>query len=211
MTSPGGVRSARPAGPDVAGALLGGLVAVGFGLVFVLVNSGGLPGGWTPALRGLGAVTGVGLLALLATRHRRLTAAAAHRPVTTGSDGRRGPGRGYWVIVAGEVLALFGGLSVINQGFEAPRYGVAWVAVVVGVHFVALARVWRLTRFLVLGAAMTVLGVAGAGLGLAGAGDGTIRLVSGVASGFALFAAAATAGRAPRSAGPRSVESRVTG
>ena len=68
---------------------------------------------------------------------------------------------------------------------------VAWIALVVGVHFVGLGRAFRLGRFHDLGAAMTALGIVGFVLDAFGAGAPTIGLVSGVLSGIALFATAA--------------------
>jgi hypothetical protein len=67
---------------------------------------------------------------------------------------------------------------------------VAWIAVVVGVHFFGFGRAFRLTRFHLLDTAMTALGVAGFVLTRVGAGAAVIGLVSGVLSGVALFATA---------------------
>jgi hypothetical protein len=42
-------------------------------------------------------------------------------------------GTGYWIIVAAEVMLLFGGLQVLRLLDAPSQTGVAWVAVVVGV------------------------------------------------------------------------------
>jgi hypothetical protein len=69
---------------------------------------------------------------------------------------------------------------------------VAWIAFVVGVHFLGLGTLWRAAVFHVLGAVLTVLGLAGFGLHLAGASSASVALVSGIASGVALDLSVAT-------------------
>jgi hypothetical protein len=166
------------------GMLVGLLVCVAFGVVFVEVNSGGLTDPWPLVVRVAGAVVALVLLAGVAV--------LAREPVAPLAEDHRGfVDRRYWAIVAGEGVALFAGLVVINAVLGANSVAVAWIAVVVGVHFVLLARVWHIPSFTVLGVGQTVLGVAGFVLGAAGASAGTIGLVSGVCSGVALFAMAA--------------------
>ncbi|TNC28006.1 hypothetical protein [Amycolatopsis alkalitolerans] len=172
----------------------GSLIAIAFGLVFVEVNSGGLPAPWALTVRIAGAVAAAGLLLALRGRRR-------DQDPGTGLGGRR-----YWTIVLVEAIALFGGLAVINGVFKHGELGVAWTAFVVGVHFFALGKAFRLNRFHLLGAALALLGVAGFVLDARGAGAGTIALVAGVLSGAALFTTVAAsltmaARQAPRSPG----------
>lgn len=178
------------------GALTGGLVGVGFGLVFVLVNSAGL-GPWTVALR-VAAV--VAAAAITADLFRRLG------PASRADDGTGAAprwGAGYRLIVAAEAVALFGGVQVIVRALDAPRYAIAWVAFVVGVHFFGLAVLWRVARFHVLGAVMVLLAGLAVLAGLLGAPDAAVRLLAGVGSGTTLLVFAATAGRpAPTAPGP---------
>lgn len=176
------------------GQVVGSLIAIAFGTVFVVVNSGGLAAPWPTVVRLGGVAVAAVLLIALFVRRPRPT---APNPDTGGSTDRAGAGpatffgyRRFWVIVAIEAVALFAGLYVINGVLGHSEVAVAWVAVVVGVHFVGLGRAFRLTRFHVLGAAMTALGVAGFVLGAFGAGAPVIGLVSGVLSGVALFATA---------------------
>ncbi len=68
--------------------------------------------------------------------------------------------RRYWLVVL-EAGALFGGLAVVNGVLHRTAVSVAWVALVVGVHFFGLARIWRMPLYHWLGAAMTVLGLSG--------------------------------------------------
>ena len=69
-----------------------------------------------------------------------------------------------------------------------PNAVVAWVSVVVGVHFLLLAAIWRLRLFRHLGAAITLCGVAG--LTAAGAPAAVIAVAGGVLPGVLLLAAA---------------------
>lgn len=86
-----------------------------------------------------------------------------------------------------EVVALLGGLVIINRVLGAERFTVAWVAVVVGVHFFGLGSIWRDRALYLVGAVLALLGLAGFLVGVAGGSAGTIALVSGVGSGAALF------------------------
>lgn len=170
------INSTRPA---LSGLVVGSLVAIVFGLVFVEVNSGGLPAPWALVVRIAGVVVAVGLLFAL----RKAKPQPEHGP---GFADRR-----YWLVVAVEAVALFGGLFVINGVLGRGEFAVAWIAFVVGVHFFGLAAVFRLNRFHALGAVLTALGVVGFVLGALGASAGTVGVVSGVLSGVALFATVA--------------------
>lgn len=167
-------------GSRPVGLVIGSLVAITFGLVFVEVNSGELPGGWPLGIRIGGAVVAVGLLVALGLTARRASAVPA-------TDHKGFVDQRYWRIVGFEGIALLAGLVVINGVLGQPKVAVAWIAVVVGVHFVGLAKLWDMNLYLVLGMVMTVLGLAGFVLGAAGASAGSIGLVSGVLSGVALF------------------------
>jgi hypothetical protein len=46
------------------------------------------------------------------------------------------------VVVAAEVIAIVVGVRLLAGPLDVPDAGVAWVALVVGLHFVALAVVW---------------------------------------------------------------------
>ena len=174
------------AGSRPVGLVVGSVVAIAFGLVFVEVNSGGLPGAWPLGIRIGGAVVAVALLVALAFAARRAPAAPA-------TDHQGFVDQRYWRIVGFEGIALFVGLVLLNGVLDASQVAVAWIAVVVGVHFVGLGKLWHMDLYLVLGVVMTVLGVAGFVLGALGASAGTIGLVSGVLSGVALFATVAVA------------------
>jgi hypothetical protein len=174
VTTPQG--SQRP-----AGFVVGSVVAITFGTVFVLVNSGGVPAPWPLVIRVIGLLVAALLvtgLVLVARRGSSVTPAPA-----SDFDHR------YWLIVALEAGALFGGLAVINGVLHGKAVSVAWVALVVGVHFFGLARIWRMPLYYWLGAAVTILSLAGFLIYALGGSAPIVGLVSGVGSGTALYAA----------------------
>lgn len=164
---------------------LGSLIAAVFGLIYVLVNSGQLPTVAAVPLRVLAALAFFGVLVLI----RR------SRPVPDPGSGTQaepgGPvfGAKYWLIVAIEVAALAAGLAGLNGPLDAPQAGVAWVSVVVGLHFFPLGALFREPFFYWLAAAITVCGVAGLVMAAIGAAEAPIAVVSGVVPGALLLAA----------------------
>ena len=184
------------------GFVVGSMVAVAFGTVFIMVNSGGLPHPWPLIVRVVGLLVAV-LLVVGVVRAARTAPSEMRAPVTGFTH------RGYWAIVALEAVALFGGLAVINGVLHRSAVSVAWVAFVVGVHFFGLAWIWRMPLFHGLGAAMTLLGVAGFLIYALGGSAAVVAVVAGVGSGVALYAAiavalrAATRGGTPASSSPQ--------
>lgn len=143
------------------GAEIGSLIGGAFGLVFLIVNSAGF------------STLG---------RMKRAQAQATDAHVRTASPF----GRSYWIIVAVEALALFGGARLLS-GMGHPELGVAWVAFVVGTHFYALGYVFKLGRFLVLATIVTLCGIAGFIVFFVGASD-FIPVLAGIIPGFVLLA-----------------------
>lgn len=158
---------------------LGSLIGAVFGLVFILVNAATLPTGIATVLRVLGVLAFV--LVLVALRRPR-------RSVEQARPARGGLGRGYWLVVAGEVVAFPVGVRVLNGPLDTPNAGVAWVAFVVGVHFVALAVVWTEPIFHWLGAAMALCGLVGLALAFAGSPKAAVATLGGVLPGALLLA-----------------------
>jgi hypothetical protein len=159
------------------GSLIGGI----FGLIYVEVNAGSLPEPWGMALRVAAGAAFAGLIVLLAL------AGGAHTPTDRGAQS--GFGRGYWLIVAGEVAAIPVGAALLNGPAGLPRAVVGWVSVVVGVHLMVLAAIWRLRLFCLLGVAITLCGVAGMTAATIGAPSAVIDTVAGVLPGVLLLAA----------------------
>ncbi|QII05580.1 hypothetical protein BH93_09510 [Rhodococcoides fascians A25f] len=165
-------------GARMAPEKIGSIIGAVFGLVFVFVNSDTFP---TTLTVGVRVVAVVALVVVLLAVWRV-------QPAPAPEDGARGGfGRGYWVVVAVEVVAIFGGLAIINGPLDAPQAAVAWISTVVGVHFVALALVWKLRFFTGLGVALTALGVLALILAAAGAADSSIDAIGAILPGFLLL------------------------
>ena len=166
--------------------MVGSGVAITFGTVFVLVNSGGLPAPWPLVIRVSGLLVAALLIVGLVLNVRR-TSPATQAPASDFVDRR------YWLIVALEAGALFGGLAVVNGVLHRTAVSVAWVALVVGVHFFGLARIWHMPLYHWLGAVITVLGLAGFLIYALGGPAAIVGLVAGVGSGATLYAAVGVA------------------
>jgi hypothetical protein len=152
------------------------MIAATFGLIYVLVNAGPLHGAWAVTLRVLAVVAFAAVLV-----------AVLRAPRYHGPAGARVFGWGYWLVVAAEVVALFAGVRLLDGPLDLPKAGVAWVSVVVGVHFFALAVVFGARFFHLLGGMITACGVTGLGLAAAGAGTAAIALAAGVIPGAVLL------------------------
>jgi hypothetical protein len=166
----------------VTGALIGGT----FGAVFVLADANTPLGDVAAAVFRIGAVGGLLGLYLGAARTRRHH---ARRPAGSWADteGLNLFARRYWLIVAGE-LALIGiGLGALGALGAPQQANVAWIALIVGLHFIAfrVADVWG-NNVLRPAAALVAFGLAGLGLAAASYAGWT-SFVSGVLSGFVLL------------------------
>ncbi|MDN6746040.1 MAG: hypothetical protein L0L93_03405 [Brevibacterium sp.] len=180
-------RETRP--QPAAGAEIGSLIGGAFGLVFLIVNSAQ----FSTLGRILVLVLGIAAFAVIAVFAVRRLGSMRRAQVSTaeGQDEvtprRAVPfGRSYWIIVAVEVLALFGGSSLLS-GLGHPELGVAWVAFVVGTHFYALGHVFKLDRFHVLATVVTLCGIAGF-IAFFASIPAFIPIFSGIFSGFVLLA-----------------------
>jgi hypothetical protein len=158
---------------------LGSLIGAIFGLIFVLANTGALPPGLGMVLRVLGVAAFVAVLIALRRSPRR---AAVARPAGGGFR------RGYWLVVAGEVVAIAVGLALLNGPLHAPQAAVAWISLVVGAHFIGLAVVWKQSFFHWLGASILLCGAIGLVLAVVTSPQGAIDTVAGVLPGALLLA-----------------------
>ncbi|WP_133743108.1 hypothetical protein [Actinorugispora endophytica] len=184
--------SSSSGGQNPQGVASGSLIAIMFGLVFIIANSGRLGDAWTLGVRVAGVLCAVVLVvAVLRLHGRGLARAGADREDPARDGAGRSPfaGRPYLLLVGAEAVALFGGLFVLNQVLDLHTLNIAWIAFVVGAHFFVLGRIWNLPRFHVLGGVLIVLAAAGPVLSALDAPVVWIDVVSGVFSGVALFAA----------------------
>ena len=168
--------------------LLGTLVGATGGLVFVLANT------HAPLNAAESVVLRILAVAVLAVLVALSLFAGRH---TTGERGPAGDeaswfGRKFWLIVAAELVLFQLGFQLLRVLGAPPESRVAWIAVVVGLHFVAFARLWRAPSMALLGAVVFALGAAGLALSATSAVDWT-PIVSGVMSGFVLLTGCLTA------------------
>lgn len=167
---------------------IGHVIGSSFGLVFVLVNSAPFASG----LRIAACILAVAVfLVILAAFGRTDRMTRKHGPTRdeTGGTVIGFPVR-YWIIVGVEATFLFGGLAIIQQ-FE-PAATLGWIALVVGVHFFPLSRLWASGRAQItrIAFAMTALGIVGLVLAFTTHNADVVAVVSGVGSGIVLLGTA---------------------
>lgn len=155
------------------------LIGATFGLVYVLVNAGVLPGPVALVLRVLAGLLYAGLVVVVVR---------AGRPSRGPGGGGMRFSRGYWVVVGGEVAAFIIGNAVLSGPLERPEAVLPWVTTVVGVHFLLLAKVWRSASIGWQGGALTLCGMVALVLAFSSATPAAIATVAGVVPGFLLLA-----------------------
>ncbi|MHA6785980.1 hypothetical protein ACVGOW_34030 [Pseudonocardia saturnea] len=151
---------------------IGVLVGGSFGLVYVLVNSGALGAPAGPVLQVAGVLAFVALVV------------AVLRNRGTGPAGPPRFARRYWIVVVTEVVAIVAGAQVLNALGLPP---LPWVTIVVGVHFLPLARMWNAPSLGRVGAALVLCGVAGLVAAVAAASPAVVALLAGVLAGAVLL------------------------
>ncbi|MDP9845983.1 hypothetical protein [Streptosporangium lutulentum] len=167
--------------------MTGLLIGAVFGTIFVAVNA------HTPLNAAIGTLlrvvaflclAGVIVMWFLAVRRERTGGAQP-----SGVPGRSAKmfNRGYVLVVIGEVVLLFGGIAALRAWGRPEEANVAWIAFVVGVHFIALAPAWKQRSILLPGVALSLFGVAGLVLSATSALE-WVPFVSGVLSGVTLLA-----------------------
>lgn len=156
-------------------------IASVFGLAFVLINSGPpLPASATLVVRilGIAAAAGVVVLALLCMRRGGQAGAGA-----SSATGAPRFGVFFGVVTTVEVLLIIGGAQTISRLDGVPdQAGVAWVTLIVGLHFFPLAWHWKQHEILTVAWYGTVLGGIGLAMALLGYPE-WVPLVSGVITG----------------------------
>lgn len=172
MTDLGTVRGRR-------GALVGAAISDLIGAGWAVWAASALPGAASATISVVGLSIGLGLFFCTA-RLWRLA------PRDTGA-GSMFSSRAYRVIVGVEATALVGGNALLGS-VGGRDYIIAWVASVVGAHFLAFGRLfWH--GFYWLGTAMIAAAVAGAAVGLAGGGPGGIKATAGLLAAASLLVA----------------------
>ncbi|MFI0214796.1 hypothetical protein [Streptomyces lydicus] len=169
----------------MSGVFIGAL----FGTVFVIANAHDpLNPTIGVALRVLAVLTFGGLLALALRAGRRGGAAVGGAPASQESW----YGGKFGFVVAAEVVLMIGGNLALRGAGAPAETAVAWIALIVGLHFLALTAVWKRRSIAVPGTALTALGVIGLGMAATSA-VAWVPFVSGVLSGVALLGGSAYA------------------
>ncbi len=170
------VLASRRRVPRIAVAVM---ISAVMGMVYLLANASALAGPVALAVRIAGVVAFVGIIVAV-----RTIPETAHDP--TGG----GFGRGYWTVVALEVVVGLGGALVLTQVLDAPRATLPWITFVVGVHFFGLGVVFRSRLQHVVAVLVTLCGASGLlAVGL-GASDAIVTTVAGLLPGAILIGAA---------------------
>lgn len=181
--------AAEPRPQPAEGAEIGSLIGGAFGLVFLIINSAGFStlGRTLVLIVGIVAFAAIAFLALRGLGRMKRAQVQARAQAADAHVRTISPfGRSYWIVVAVEALALFGGARLLS-GLGHPELGVAWVAFVVGTHFYALGYVFKLSRFHILATVVTLCGITGFLAFFAGAPD-FIPVLGGIIPGFVLLA-----------------------
>lgn len=167
---------------------IGSLIGAIGGITFVEVNASSLPGPvrWPVRIVGILGFVAVVWYAVIRPRGRQQPSA----PRSPRSI------RIYWMCVAAEVAAIPLGSLVITRVFDQPLLTLAWVVLVLGVHFLPFAKAFAAPLFAWLGVAL--IGVAVVGGVLTVAVDAQARGWMAVVAGFVLLAFSALGGRGGR-------------
>ena len=170
----------------MSGVFIGAL----FGTIFVVANAHSpLPPAVGNTLRVLAVLTFAILLSLALRAGRQERPAAAQGSVEPQPPWFRGK---FALVVVAEVVLLIGGNLALRAAGAPEETAVAWIALIVGLHFVALMAVWKRRSIAVPGVALTVLGAAGLAMAASPA-VAWVPFVSGVLSGVALLGGSAYA------------------
>jgi len=159
------------------------------GVAWTQWGASGVTGAASGAIRVVGILIGLVILIWCGRRWRRPRGGSE-----TTSGALPGPrsrpifsSAGFLVVNAVQVVAFAGGARLLAATGH-PEYLIAWVATVVGVHFLAFGRLF-LTGFYWLGAALITARFAGVLVGVAGGGPAGIKVTSGLMAAASLFAA----------------------
>ena len=187
------------------GMLTACIIMAAFGTAWALWGAAGLPAAAQGAVVAAGIVAGVITIGR-AVRLRR----TAPEPAASMFRSRQ-----YRLVVAAEAGAIAAGLAGLTVA-GASEYIAAWVAIVVGMHFLAFGR-FISAFYYPVGAIVTVGGIAGIAVGVAGASAGAIEATAGLTAAACLLSASAARvfrvpGRAAAStaADPELVDARRT-
>ena len=139
-----------PSRPVNVAALRGAMITTVFAFIWWLAGAGPIPNPFGAGIIIIGAV--FALLVWYLAR-QRLTRAAGQR-----RDADR-PGLGYWLVVAAEVILIVAAIVIANA-IDRPHLIPGAVAVLVGLHFIPLGRMFHRPSYQVVALGMAVIGLA---------------------------------------------------
>lgn len=176
------VNQSLPEKTTITPTYIGHVIGASFGLVFVLVNSAP----FLSSLRIVACIVAAAVFVVIVVGF--LTTLRATRRGETDNAVVGFTGR-YWIIVGSEAVLLIGGLAIVRR--IEPAAALGWIALVVGVHFFPLSRLWAPGRaqIMAIAIAMTALGTAGLVLAFVTQNADAVAVVSGVGSGIVLLGA----------------------
>jgi hypothetical protein len=154
------------------------MIAAVFGAMWTLWGASGLGEPVALVVRIIGVVIGAALIVGSIRAVRRI-------PATAGSGSMFTDTR-YRIAVVAEVVAIAAGGLLLNATGN-PQYVCPWVALVVGIHFVAFGRIFW-AGFTLLGAVLIGAAALGAVLGLVTGDRGIVIATTALVSAAALFA-----------------------
>jgi hypothetical protein len=176
--------------PPLIGALIGGA----FGMALMVANADtplGAP--FAVALRALAIAAFMALLVVVGRARRRTHMMRSRdrgsqlHPLSRPFEVR------YWIVVAVEVVLLLTGLLILRLLGAPQQTYIAWIALVVGSHFLAFGFIGIWPRSIARpGAILVVLGLASFALAATPAAD-WVPLLAGVLSGATLLSASLSA------------------
>lgn len=183
-------------------ALAGTVIAGMFGVFWALWGASGVPRSAAGPIRIAGVAIGSAIVAWAVHVGRSGGPASAPDPTARRPQRTRSvfTSRGYLVVVGLEFVAILVGARVL-AATEHGDYISAWIATVVGVHFLAFGRM-LFRGFYWLGSALIGAGAAGALAGFAGGGRSGITATCGLLAAASLFAGAGWAVGRIQSAAP---------
>lgn len=126
----------------------------------------------------------------------------------------RASNRTYFAALGFELVFAFGGAVALGR-FEHPEYIIAWVMLIMGLHFIPLAKLYRIPELVGAGLLCVVFSLAGAlssisggphPAAIAGTGAGVVLLTTGIMCGVRLrHAWRSTAGRPDAATAPEAI------
>ena len=158
------------------GARVGALIGAVGGLAFLLVSSWPIP---EPYRSVITVAVVVWFLWVLWEVWRVPNDPDAVRP-----DARQM--RTFWIVVAIEVVLIFGGAQLFIRVLDNPSASLPWVATVLGVHWLVFRAVFREDVFLWLGFLTLACGLTGLMVALTGVAEENTAAATALSSGFIL-------------------------